>query len=121
MRLPYLLCLSLLSACRASAPLVNSASPASVVSPDQEQISPAVQRPQLGADVLPSFQRIGVAKDAAQLLERPKLGSVILRPLVAGTVVQILGELANADGQWLSVAIDGSQGWARATQITPNP
>lgn len=121
MRLLGLLCLLLLCACRTPAALEGIASSAGVVSAVAETVSPDRQNATSSTELLPSYQRTGVVSAAASLLQRPQTGSLILKPLAAAATVQILGELDNADGQWLSVAIEDTQGWVRAAQIKPNP
>jgi len=77
----------------------------------------ATARPQLSTDILPSYVATGVVKGTTPLLERPTRGSVIVRSLEAGTEVQVLGDLENADGHWLSVGLGDRQGWVRLDAI----
>ena len=76
------------------------------------------QRPALRTELLPAFVRTGTLNMDASLLQRPKVGSVILTTLAAGQTVQILGTLDNAEGQWVSVGVGDAQGWVRAVQVT---
>ena len=111
----------LLSACAATAPQPPAVPAASgVVQADVDRsVNAASPQPSLTMEVLPSITRSGTVSTEALLLQRPTKASVILQTLAAGTVVQVLGSLDNADGRWLSVGIGDSQGWVRATQINP--
>jgi len=69
----------------------------------------------LSTEVLPSIQLTAILVAESPLLQRPQKGSAVLKTLPAGTVTELLGDLDNAEGQWLSVAVDGMQGWVRAS------
>ncbi len=118
--LPGLL-LMLLAACRSAGPAPEAAAPApSVVQGDEvERPRDPGQRPPLNTELLPSITRTATLREAAALLQRPVVGSVILKRLAAGEVVQVLGTLDNAGGQWLSVGSEGMQGWLRASETQP--
>lgn len=120
MRCLWALAPLLLSAC-ANAPRAPVAPASSgVVQSEVDRGENEVSRqPILTMEVLPSITRSGTVNAEALLLQRPTKASVILKTLAAGTVVQVLGTLDNVDGHWLSVGIGDSQGWVRATQITP--
>lgn len=116
-RIGPLLSAALLVACTAQPPLPATV-PAPVRMDAEGQVgAQAQQRPALSAEVLPSLVNTATLKVGAPLLQRPKVGSVILKSLAAGEVVQVLGELGNADGQWRSVASGEAQGWVRAADL----
>ena len=93
--------------------------PAGVVAADMERPNAQRERPVLSNEVLPSLSNNVAIRAETPLMQRPKTGSVILRTLAAGSTVQLLGGLDNADGQWRSVSLDDIQGWVRAEQISP--
>lgn len=74
-------------------------------------------RPALNMEVLPSMTRRGTLKTSTAVRQRPIDASAILQTLSAGETVQILGELSNAEGQWLSIAWRDVQGWARVDEV----
>ncbi len=112
-----------LGGCRASqpqAPGAAAAAPAGVVEANAaEARGPSQQRPVLSSTVLPSEARTVFLKGETAVLQRPKLGSAVLRQLPAGTTLTVLGELPNAEGVWLSVALYDTQGWVRAVEVIP--
>ena len=70
----------------------------------------------LSTEILPSIQLTAILIAESPMLQRPQKGSAVLKTLPAGTVTELLGDLDNAEGQWLSVAVEGMQGWVRASQ-----
>lgn len=76
------------------------------------------RQPALSAEVLPSITQTATLKVESLLLQRPQRGSAVLKTLPSGTVTTLLGDLSNAEGEWLSVAVDGQQGWIRGDQAT---
>ena len=70
----------------------------------------------LSTEVLPSIQLTAILIVESPMLQRPQKGSAVLKTLPAGTVTELLGDLDNAEGQWLSVAVEGMQGWVRASE-----
>ncbi len=121
-RLMTLCIAAALAACKV-APVV-SASPAAkadVYAVTEQPQSRLTERPALSPALLPSVDRTGKTMADTVLLQRPKTGSVVLKPLLAGSAVKVLGTLDNADGQWLSVGFDDLQGWVRAAEIVLSP
>lgn len=115
-----LLTAALLAGCRSTPPLVPELPPSAAGMTDQTPASEAnsqPQRPVMSTELLPAFARTGTLKAESPLLQRPKVGSVILTTLPASQSVQILGNLGNADGQWLSVGVGDTQGWVRASEV----
>lgn len=111
---------ALLSACAVSPPSPAVPAASGVVQAEADRSANEADRlSSLTTEVLPSITHTGTVNAEAVLLQRPTKASVILKTLTAGTVVQVLGTLTNADGRWLSVGIGDSQGWLRATQINP--
>lgn len=76
-------------------------------------------RPALTSEVLEAVASTTTLKTDTPLLQRPKIGSVQLKMLLASETVTLLGSLDNADGQWISVGVGDTQGWVRAAQVTP--
>lgn len=111
----------LLAACRAQAPLTVAAPTAAMVSAEPAAARSSTQGLPQSTALLPSIQRMGVAQQPTPLLARPQANSTILKTLAAGTSVLLLGNIDNADGHWLSVAFEQTQGWVRAAQIIPSP
>lgn len=112
---------ALLGACRAQAPLIIAAPTPTIVSTEPTSTRSSTQGLPQSTALLPSIQRMGVAPQPTPLLARPQANSTILKTLAAGTPVQLLGNIDNADGRWLSVAFEQTQGWVRAAQIIPSP
>ncbi len=112
-----------LSACGTFSSAPPAAGPADAsISEGADAAAPRTpQQPVLNTEVLPSLDRTGTVKADAALLQRPKVGSVVLAPLSAGVSIKVLGTLDNADGQWLSVSLNDLQGWVRAAEIAHNP
>lgn len=108
----------LLAGCQSLAPVAGQQPPVSATDTESES-APAAHsaQPQQSHELLPSITRTGVAVSNATLRERPRLGSVVIRSLPLDAAVQIVGDLSNADGQWLSVVFDGVLGWVRAEEI----
>lgn len=82
---------------------------------DDSRSSRGNKTPTLSTEVLPSIQLTAILIAESPMLQRPQKGSAVLRTLPAGTVAELLGDLDNAEGEWLSVAVDGVQGWVRAS------
>ncbi|MES2885419.1 MAG: hypothetical protein V4709_11470 [Pseudomonadota bacterium] len=117
-----LLALTTLAGCRSTPPPAPDRPPPVAGMADEAAATEATrqkQRPAMSTELLPAFAHTGTLKAEAPLLQRPKTGSVILTMLAASQTVQILGTLENADGQWISVGVGDTQGWIRATQLTP--
>lgn len=121
MRQLLLSAVALLGACQAHAPLIIAAPTPAMVSTEPTSTRSSGQGLPQSTVLLPSIQRMGVAQQATPLLARPQANSTILKTLAAGTSVQLLGNIDNADGHWLSVAFEETQGWVRAAQIIPSP
>ena len=82
---------------------------------DESRSSRSNKTATLSSEVLPSIQLTAILIAESPLLQRPQKGSAVLKTLPAGTVTELLGDLDNAEGQWLSVAVEGTQGWVRAS------
>lgn len=111
------LCLAACASKPTQAPVFAEPAPG-MAGVDDARASRAHQAPVLSSTVLPSIKLTATLTSEGALLQRPQRGSAVLRALPAGTVAELLGDLDNAEGQWLSVAIDGMQGWIPASQAT---
>lgn len=114
-----LLALTLLAGCRNMPPVPGLPPLAAGMAGEAPaaEASSQPQRPVMSTELLPAFARTGTLKAESPLLQRPKAGSVILATLPLSQSVQILGNLDNADGQWLSVGVGDTQGWVRASAV----
>jgi len=109
-----------LAGCRTTAPVSNLPDAPTDLADTQAYTADRTAqaaRPALNMEVLPSITRRGTLKAITAVRQRPINASAILQTLAAGEPVQILGELRNAEGQWLSIACRDVQGWARVDEI----
>ncbi|MDO9451864.1 MAG: hypothetical protein Q7J29_03295 [Stagnimonas sp.] len=111
--------LATLVACRATAPVSNPPDAPTGMADTQASTDRTAQarRPALSMDVLPSMTRTGTLKASTAVRQRPIDASATLQTLSQGETVQILGELSNAEGRWLSIAYRDVQGWVRMDEV----
>lgn len=123
MRLTLLTITLALTACVTSAPREPAAAPkptgmVGASAGGSAAATAQARSPLFNTEVLPSIASTATVKSETPLLQRPISNSATLSILSAGTVVQLLGNLDNAEGQWLSVSLGDAQGWVRAVQVT---
>ncbi len=118
--LVLIVALAMLAACRATAPASNLPNAPTGMADTQTRTADRTAqaaRPALNMEVLPSMTRYGTLKTSSAVRQRPIDASATLQTVPVGEKVQILGELSNAEGKWLSIAWRDVQGWARADEV----
>lgn len=75
-------------------------------------------------DALPGALVAGLparTRELTPLRAQPLQQTGVLRQIPADTELRVLGEMANAEGQWLSVLVGDVVGWVPAAQVERQP